>query len=64
MGGFHVEGGQGFGRLMKINHRLPALTICIINVLSIKPSPSNEDCMFQKVYLPPMDFEKGMFLKH
>lgn len=45
---------------MKINHRLPALTICIINVLFVKPSPSKGDYMFPKSVSPHMDFEKGM----
>ena len=63
MEGLHLDGGTGIWVVMKINHRLPALTICIINMLFVKPSPSNGECTFRKVF-SPMDFEKGMLLKH
>lgn len=55
-----VRLGAGIWVALEINHRLPALRIYHINVLFVKILFSNGNCMF----FSPMDFEKGMLLKH
>lgn len=60
-----VRLGAGIWVALEINHRLPALRIYHINVLFVKLLFSNGNCKFQKsIFSPPMDFEKGMLLKH